>query len=33
VKGKGVAAIENHPFWHHKDNFTAEDARMLEAGL
>jgi transketolase len=33
VKGKGVAAIENHPFWHHKDVFTAEDARMLEAGL
>jgi transketolase len=33
VKGKGVSAIENHPFWHHKDVFTAEDARMLEAGL
>ncbi len=33
VKGKGVPAIENHPFWHHKDNFTAEDAEMLRVGL
>jgi transketolase len=33
VKGKGVTAIENHPFWHHKDNFTADDAAMLRAGL
>jgi transketolase len=33
VKGKGVPEIENHPFWHHKDNFTAEDARRLEAAL
>jgi transketolase len=33
VKGKGVAAIENHPLWHHKDVFTADDARKLEAAL
>lgn len=33
IKGKGVAEIENHPFWHHKDNFTADDARRLEAAL
>lgn len=32
VKGKGVAEIENHPLWHHKDNFTAQDgARLSEA--
>lgn len=32
VKGKGVPEVENHPFWHHKDNFTAEDgARLMEA--
>lgn len=33
VKGKGVAEIENHPFWHHKDNFTAEDGARLTAAL
>ena len=33
VKGKGVPAIENHPQWHHKDNFTSEDARMLMEAL
>jgi transketolase len=33
VKGKGIAEIENHPFWHHKDNFTAEDGARLEAAL
>ncbi len=33
VKGKGVPEVENHPMWHHKDNFTAEDAARLEAGL
>jgi transketolase len=33
VKGKGVAEIEHHPFWHHKDVFTPEDARRLEAAL
>jgi transketolase len=33
VKGKGVPEIENHSFWHHKDVFTAEDARRLEAAL
>lgn len=33
VKGKGVPAIEDHPFWHHKDNFTADDAAMLRAAL
>jgi transketolase len=33
VKGKGVPEIEGHPFWHHKDNFTPEDARRLEAAL
>jgi len=33
VKGKGVAEIEGHPFWHHKDNFTADDARRLEEAL
>lgn len=33
VKGKGVPAIENQPFWHHKDVFTPEDAAMLLAGL
>jgi len=33
VKGKGIPEIENHPFWHHKDVFTHEDAARLEAGL
>ena len=33
VKGKGVAEVENHPFWHHKDNFTAEDGARLTAAL
>ncbi len=33
VKGRGVAEIENHPFWHHKDNFTAEDGARLTAAL
>lgn len=33
VKGKGVSAIENHPQWHHKDNFTQADADLLLAGL
>ncbi len=33
VKGKGVAEIENHPFWHHKDHFTAEDGARLTAAL
>jgi len=33
IKGKGVAEIENHPFWHHKDNFTAEDGARLTAAL
>jgi transketolase len=33
VKGKGVAEIENHPFWHHKDGFTSEDAARLTAAL
>ncbi len=33
VKGKGVAEIENHPFWHHKDNFTAEDGARLTVAL
>lgn len=33
VKGKGVQEVENHPFWHHKDVFTSEDARRLEAAL
>lgn len=33
VKGKGVPEVEGHPFWHHKDNFTFEDARRLEAAL
>lgn len=33
VKGKGVAEIENHPLWHHKDNFTAEDGARLTAAL
>lgn len=33
VKGKGIAEIENHPFWHHKDNFTADDAARLTAEL
>lgn len=33
VKGNGVPEIENHPLWHHKDVFTAADARRLEAGL
>ncbi len=33
VKGKGVPEIENHPFWHHKDVFTAEDAARLTAAL
>lgn len=33
LKGKGVPEIEGHPFWHHKDNFTADDARRLEAAL
>jgi transketolase len=33
VKGKGIAEIENHPFWHHKDNFTAEDGARLTAAL
>jgi len=33
VKGKGVPEIENHPFWHHKDVFTPEDAVRLEGGL
>jgi transketolase len=33
VKGKGIAEIENHPFWHHKDVFTAEDAARLTAAL
>jgi transketolase len=33
VKGKGVAEIENDPFWHHKDTFTAEDGARLAAAL
>lgn len=33
VKGKGIPEIENHPFWHHKDVFTAEDAARLTAAL
>ncbi len=33
VKGKGVPEIEGQPFWHHKDNFTSDDARRLEAAL
>lgn len=33
VKGKGIPEIENHPFWHHKDSFTAEDAERLTAAL
>jgi len=33
VKGKGVPEIENHPFWHHKDHFTAEDGARLLAAL
>ncbi len=33
VKGKGVPECEDAPFWHHKDVFTAEDARRLEAAL
>ena len=33
VKGMGVPEIEGHPFWHHKDVFTSEDARRLEAAL
>ena len=33
IKGKGVAEIENHPFWHHKDVFTAEDGARLSAAL
>lgn len=33
VKGKGVPEIENHPFWHHKDTFTAEDGARLAAAL
>lgn len=33
VKGYGVPEIEGHPFWHHKDVFTAEDAARLEAAL
>lgn len=33
VKGKGVPEIENHPLWHHKDNFTAEDGARLDAAL
>lgn len=33
VKGKGIAEIEGHPFWHHKDVFTAEDAARLTAAL
>lgn len=33
VKGKGVPEAEGHPFWHHKDVFTADDARRFEAAL
>jgi len=33
VKGKGVPEVENHPFWHHKDVFTAEDGARLRAAL
>ncbi len=33
VKGKGVPEVENHPLWHHKDTFTAEDAARLTAAL
>ena len=33
VKGKGVPEIENHPFWHHKDNFMAADGARLSAAL
>ncbi len=33
VKGKGIPEVENHPFWHHKDTFTAEDAARLTAAL
>ncbi len=33
VKGKGVPEVENHPMWHHKDTFTAEDGARLLAAL
>ena len=33
VKGKGIPEIEHHPFWHHKDVFTADDAERLTAAL
>ncbi len=33
VKGKGVPEVENHPMWHHKDIFTAEDGARLTAAL
>lgn len=33
VKGKGVPEIEGHPFWHHKDVFTADDAARLTVAL
>jgi len=33
IKGKGVAAIEHHPFWHHKDVFTSDDGQSLIEAL
>jgi transketolase len=33
VKGKGIAAIENNPAWHHKNKVTDEEIKMLYEGL
>ena len=33
VKGKGIAACENNPAWHHKGRLTPEDIQALYEGL
>ncbi len=33
VKGKGFKFAENNPFWHHKNNFSKEEIKLMNESL
>ena len=33
IKGKGFEFAENNPFWHHKNNFTEREIKLMNESL
>ncbi len=33
IKGKGFSFSENNPLWHHKNNFTEEEIKLLKENI